>query len=120
MSKSSKQSASSHTDERIKHRHNKTGTPGIYTSSNGKPRGLRWEVNYTDPASGNQRWSPPFVKRQDALAFQAEVRGKVNVGTVIGNPSMTFRQLVEQWKVVRDSRVRASTAEAQEMHLRLH
>jgi integrase len=113
-------SKQSNTPENVKHRHARTKTPGIYTSSNGKPGGLRWEVNYTDPASGNQRWSAAFVKRQDALTFQAEVRGKVNVGTVIGNPSMTFRQLVEQWKVVRDSRVRASTAEAQEMHLRLH
>jgi integrase len=112
--------SSSHTPEQIKHRHKKTRTPGIYTSSNGKPGGLRWDVNFTDPADGKQKWSPAFAKRQEALAFQAEVRGKKNVGTVIGNPAMTFRQLVEQWKVVRDSRVRASTAEAQEMHLRLH
>ena len=41
-------------------------------------------------------------------------------GSVVGNPSTTLRQLVEQWKVVRDTRVRATTAQAQDMHLRVH
>jgi len=109
-----------HTPESVKHRHAPTKTPGIYTSSNGKPGGLRWECKYTDPATGKQPWSPAFVRRQDALSFQAEVRGKVDKGTVIGNPSMTFRALVAEWKVVRDARVRASTADSQDMHLRVH
>ena len=49
MAASSKQS---NTPENVKHRHARTKTPGIYTSSNGKPGGLRWEVKYTDPATG--------------------------------------------------------------------
>src|SRR5438445_13881016 len=91
----------SHTPESDKHRHAPTKTTGIYTSSNGKPGGLRWEVKFTDPASGSQKWSPAFARRQEALSFQAEVRGKADVGTVIGNPSTTFRHLVERWKTVR-------------------
>jgi integrase len=93
---------------------------GVYTSSNGKPGGLRWEVKFSDPASGKQKWSPAFARRQEALSFQAEVRGKADVGTVIGNPSTTFRQLVERWKIVRDTKVRTTTAQAQDMHLRVH
>jgi integrase len=109
-----------HTPEGVKHRHAPTKTPGIYTSSNGKPGGLRWEVKYTDPATGKQAWSSVFKRRQDALSFQAEVRGKVDKGTVIGNPSMTFRALVAEWKVVRDARVSEGTASSQDMHLRVH
>jgi len=44
----------------------------------------------------------------------------VDTGSVIGNPSITFRQLVEQWRVVRDSRLAQSSAHSQEMNLRLH
>ena len=65
MPSSAKQS---HTPESVRHRHQPTRTTGIYTSSNGKPGGLRWEVKYTDPTTGTQKWSPAFARRLDEAA----------------------------------------------------
>ena len=117
---SSSNQSESHTPAHVKHRHRPTATPGIYTSSSGKPSGLRWECKYFDRAKKKQTWSPAFKYRKDALRYQAEVTVKQDTGTVIGNPSKTLGALVTDWKIVRDTRVRATTAQAQDMHLARH
>jgi integrase len=54
-----------------------------------------------------------------AKARRAEFIGKNHKGEVIGNPSTTLRQIIEQWRATRTD-VKPRTREGEELHIRVH
>jgi hypothetical protein len=54
-----------------------------------------------------------------AKARRAEFTGKHHKGEVIGNPSTTLRQVIEDWRATRTD-VKSKTREGEELHIRVH
>jgi integrase len=54
-----------------------------------------------------------------AKARLAEVQGRIGKGEVVGDPSTTLKQAVEQWRATR-THVKPRTREGEEAHIRLY
>jgi integrase len=98
-------------------RHKPTAVQGITYSLTTKGK-KSFEVRYTDPASGKQRYEKVGTFEQ-AKARLREVQHKHVKGEVVGDPTITVSELIERWREGRAA-VKPKTARIYDDYIRLH
>jgi integrase len=93
------------------------GRPGVYRSNSGK-----YEVQYRD-SDGRNRFKTVEGGLMDAVAYRAELVGKINKGERIAPSRLTFGDYAEEWfegLVLRAKPLRPRTREAYRYQLDKH
>ena len=98
-------------------RHKPTAVQGITYSLTAKGK-KSFEVRYTDPATGKQRYESVGTFEQ-AKARLREVQHKHVKGEVVGDPTITVGELIERWREGR-APVKPKTARIYDDYVRLH